>query len=206
MLLGAVATEAGEEVGDAVVVGDIVGDVVGDIAVVSGEAEAETEAGAKLPGVGDVVATGDGETIGDAVVVGAIAVVVVVDATLLGLGEVVATTLGEAVGVASREAEGLTEGDKVAVGVGAMVGEAIVAGVMVSTTGVVAVSPIVAEEDSGVFSSLLAVVVELKTIDPMKVARITPHRANNTLVFISGDISSSAVARSAPWVNSGSEG
>ena len=46
--------------------------------------------------------------------------------------------------------------------------------------------------------------VELKINDPTKVARITPHRANNIPVFISGDISSGGVAGSVEGVNSGS--
>ena len=165
---------------------------------------------------------GEGETVGDTFVVGAIAVVelgegvvviiVVVDATLLvGLGEVVATGLGEATGTDSGDGEILTEGtvpgDKVAVGLGDKVGEGVVIGVAVSTITGVDVS-IVVEEDSGVSASLLGVVgaEELKTNDPTKVARMTPHRANNTPVFADGDISSEIVAELSSWINSGSEG
>lgn len=185
-----VATGEGETEGEAV--------VVGSVAVPEGE----VVAAAKLSGVGDAVATGEGEIVvgdGDRVVVGAIAVVepgaegLVVDPRLLGLGDVVATAFGEGVAVDSKEGEGLTEGtvgDKVAVGVGDRVGEAVVMGVTVSVTVVVSVSIVVAD-DSGVSASLLAVVgVELKTNEPTKVAIITPQSANNIPVFVAGDISS----------------
>lgn len=167
-------------VGDGVRVGATVG-------------EGDPVATAILSGVGEAADRGDGATVGAGAGVG----VTALGAGVIGVGVMVATASGEAVGVDPREGEGLTDvavsGDRLGEAVGDRVGETIVTGVAVSVTVGVSVS-IVGEGDAVVSASLLAVVeVGLKINDPIRVAIITPQRANNIPVFIAGDISSELI-------------